>query len=123
MEEKKARVLVIDDNEAAANALVRLLNALTCDAAAIYDPEHARDFLRTHPIDLVFIDIGMPTMNGHELIALLRSDGFVTPAIALTGYGLLEDKDRARDAGFTDHYTKPIGVAEIKEIMTRYLAA
>lgn len=119
----KARILVVDDNEAAASGLVRLLNALGCDAHPAFGPEDARTFLETNTVDLTFIDIGMPVMNGHELIALLRSEGFETPAIALTGYGLEEDKLRAEKAGFTDHYTKPIGVKELREVLARYLPA
>ena len=120
---KKSRILVVDDNLAAADALVRLLKALGCDAAAIYNPEQAREFLKTHTIDLAFIDIGMPTMTGHELIAHLRTDGFEAPAIALTGYGLVEDKERAQEAGFTDHYTKPIGVKELREALSKHVPA
>jgi len=115
--------LVVDDNEAAASGLVRLLNALGCDAHPAYGPEEARTFLAVNAIDLVFIDIGMPVMNGHELIALLRSEGFEAPAIALTGYGLDEDKQLAEKAGFTDHYTKPIGVKELREALSRYITA
>lgn len=119
----KARILVVDDNEAAASGLVRLLNALGCDAHPAFGPEDARTFLEANTVDLTFIDIGMPVMNGHELIALLRGEGFEAPAIALTGYGLEEDKQRAEKAGFTDHYTKPIGVKELREALARYLPA
>lgn len=116
----KLRILVVDDNDAAANGLVRLLNALGTEATALYSPEEARDHLLQSPVDLVFIDIGMPTMSGHELIALLRSEGYERPAIALSGYGQPEDVERSRNAGFTGHYTKPIGVAELREILAAY---
>lgn len=116
----RLRILVVDDNDAAADGLVRLLNALGAEAAALYSPLDARERLANDPVDLVFIDIGMPSMSGHELIALLRSEGFSSPAIALSGYGQPEDIERSKNAGFSGHYTKPIGVRELREILDSY---
>ena len=114
------RILVVDDNQAAADGLVKLLRALGEDAFAVYTGADARTQVEGTEVELAFIDIGMPDMNGLELIALLRSDGFIAPAIALSGYGLEEDKRNAVNAGFTAHLTKPIGIAEIKETLATY---
>lgn len=59
--------------------------------------------------DVVLLDIGMPDMNGYELLlAIRRQDGIQSvPAVAITGFGYNVDKDRAFDVGFSVHVTKP----------------
>lgn len=110
-------ILVVDDNVAAADALVRLLKALGSPAHAIYSPHDAVQHLRTEEVRLAFIDIGMPEMDGHELIRLLRNEGYEGPAYALSGYGSEDDRERAIEAGFTGHLTKPAGAADIKKVL------
>ncbi len=112
-------VLVVDDNHAATDSLVRLLNALGCEAHGVYSAYEALDFLSNNEVQIVFLDIGMPQMNGYELARRLRSDGKMhLPIIAITGYGLEEDRRKAKEAGFTAHLTKPIGMQEINKILT-----
>ena len=112
-----SHILVVDDNQAAADALVRLLKALGKDAEAVYGPHEALEHIKEAPVALAFIDIGMPDMDGYELIHALRDTGFSAPAFALSGYGRDDDREQARDAGFTGHLTKPTGAKEIQEVL------
>lgn len=113
------RILVVDDNHAAADSLVRLLNALGSAAKAFYSAYEVVEYLKDHEADIVFLDVGMPDMDGYMLVKLLREQGHEhLPIIAITGYGLEEDKKRAIEAGFTAHLTKPIGVKEINQILS-----
>jgi CheY-like chemotaxis protein len=57
--------------------------------------------------DVALIDIGLPGLDGYSLAAQLRSTGLGTYLIALTGYGLAEDRSRAHESGFNAHLTKP----------------
>jgi CheY-like chemotaxis protein len=57
--------------------------------------------------DVALIDIGLPGLDGYRLAEQLRSKGLRTYLIALTGYGLAEDRSRAHDSGFDAHLTKP----------------
>jgi len=111
-------ILVVDDNVAAADGLVRLLKALGQPAQAVYAPEDALEYEDRKHVALAFVDIGMPDMDGFELIGRMRQDGFGAPAYSLSGYGQEEDRLRAREAGFTDHLTKPIGAAELREVLS-----
>jgi signal transduction histidine kinase/CheY-like chemotaxis protein len=113
------KILVVDDNQAAADSLVRLLIALGWeDAHALYDGRSVLPYLKQHKVDTIFLDVGMPDMNGYELVTLLRERGYADlPIIALTGYGLPEDKQKALDAGFSAHLTKPIGTRELREAL------
>jgi len=112
-----SHILVVDDNQAAADALVRLLRALGEEAQAVYGPQEALEHVKDAPVALAFIDIGMPDMDGYELIHTLRDTGFTSPAFALSGYGRDDDRDQAREAGFTGHLTKPTGAKEIQEVL------
>ncbi len=114
----KRSILVVDDNEAAAESLTRLLEALGHTAHCLYSGKDVLAYLSEHEVDIVFLDVGMPEMNGYELVQLLRKNGHHKEKIvALTGYGLQEDKQKAMAAGFDFHLTKPVGIRELKEVL------
>lgn len=116
------RVLIVDDSELAANGLARLLNCLGWDAACVHSAADARNFL-VGDVDIILLDIGMPGMDGYEFIKVLRNEmGLTIPVVALTGYGLEEDKDKALAAGFNAHLTKPIGAKELQEMLPTLLS-
>ena len=122
MDEAK-KVLVVDDNSLAADGLVRLLKALGWNAESVYSAREARSYLSTHKPDIVLLDIGMPGMDGYELVAILRNEMKIeVPIIALSGYGLVEDREKALEAGFTAHLTKPVGMKELQETLHSYVA-
>ena len=71
--------------------------------------------------DIIILDIGMPHMDGHEVVRALRARGVLTPIVALTGFGLREDKQKALDSGFTAHMTKPVGIKELSGVFKEYI--
>ena len=115
------RVLVVDDNVQAANALVKLMNKLGGQAKAVYSGEEALAYKSFSDFDVILLDIGMPHMDGYKVIETLLARGVKIPIIALTGYGLREDKQKALDAGFSAHLTKPIGIKDINEVFGHLL--
>ena len=102
------RVLVIDDNRDAAESIATLVLAMGGEAVAAFDGESGvAEAMRAQP-HLVFVDIGMPGMDGYDTArALRRLFGDDIMLVALTGWGQDEDKRRSRDAGFDHHLTKP----------------
>ena len=113
------QILIIDDNQAAADALVRLFTALGYTAMAHYSAKDAFVHMDETPVDIIFADIGMPEMNGYEFVKTLRENGYTKmPVVALTGYGLEEDREKALAAGFNEHLTKPVGAEELKRVIT-----
>jgi CheY-like chemotaxis protein len=70
--------------------------------------------------DAIFLDIGMPGLDGYETCRRLRQQPFGTRAlvVALTGWGQERDKQRAADAGFDAHLTKPADPAEIERLLS-----
>jgi len=116
------RVLVVDDNIQAANSLVKLLNKLGGHAEALYSGIDALAHKTLSDFDIIILDIGMPHMDGYEVVRALRARGVPPPpVVALTGYGLREDKQKALDAGFSAHLTKPIGTKELSELFKELL--
>jgi two-component system CheB/CheR fusion protein len=105
-----ARILVVDDNRDTLDMLQVLLEG---EGAVVETALSGADALRkaeTSQMDLVISDIAMPGMDGYELLKELRGQSRYAnvPAIAITGFGREEDVERARQAGFTTHLTKPL---------------
>ena len=114
------RILVVDDNEAAANATARLLElrghtiAVARSGHEAIEKEH-----EFHP-DVAIIDIGLPDIDGYEVARTLRArEDSSCYLIALTGYGQEEDKEAALRAGFDRHLTKPVGLKEIEAVLRK----
>ncbi len=108
------RILIVDDNIQAADSLAKLLNKVGAHADTLYsgDETLAHDLA---PYDVLLLDVGMPHMDGYQLAVTLRQRGLRTPLIALTGYGMADDKKRALESGFNAHLTKPVGIQELSE--------
>lgn len=113
------RIVVADDNVDAANSLARLLGLLGHDVATAHDGLDALEKTAQTRPDVVFLDLGMPRMDGIEAARRIRElpggDGILL--IALTGWGQESDRQRTLAAGFDWHLIKPIGVAELTEIL------
>ncbi|MCE5339718.1 MAG: CBS domain-containing protein [Planctomycetaceae bacterium] len=71
--------------------------------------------------DLIFMDILMPYMDGYEALKALRSEGVVTPIIALTANAMTEDVKKCVEAGFDDYLAKPLDHFKLMKIINKYL--
>lgn len=114
----ECRILIVDDNRAAADALAKLLALRGNVTETAYLGEEALKKAPRFMPDVVLLDIGLPTIDGYEVARQLRTDpAFSATLVALTGYGQESDIAKARKAGFDHHLTKPAGLAEIEEIL------
>jgi CheY-like chemotaxis protein len=79
------------------------------------------DALRAQPPEIALIDVGLPRMDGYELAQRARSGGRGQRPllVALTGYGLPEDRERALAAGFDEHLVKPVNPAALDAVLAR----
>jgi CheY-like chemotaxis protein len=68
---------------------------------------------------IILLDIGLPDMHGYEVARQLKEGDSPAYLIALTGYGQAEDRERAKQAGFNDHLTKPAGLKEIEAALKK----
>jgi CheY-like chemotaxis protein len=112
------RVLVVDDNADAADSLAMLLRIMGHETRTAYGGPEALDVVREFGPDLVFLDIGMPHMNGYEVAQRLLESGTDPPVLAaLTGWGQEADRQRARDAGFHRHLVKPAAEEQLRALL------
>lgn len=111
------RVLVIDDNVPSAQSMAKVLRLWNHDVEVCYDGFSALEKARTFKPDIVLSDINLHRMDGYRLAAELRLLPEMKNAllIAITGYGLPEDRRRAREAGFDRHLLKPVRPEELAE--------
>jgi PAS domain S-box-containing protein len=118
----KRRVLIVDDNTDAAESLAMMLQYSDCATHAAHSGPEALAVSQAFSPELVFLDIGLPGMNGYEVARRLRADPVTAAStlVALTGWGSAEDKQRAHDAGFDRHLTKPVDPAAIEQVLKEF---
>lgn len=113
------RVLLVEDDNDAREMLSDLLVDYGAEVHAAPEARTALDLAARYPADVIISDIGMPEMDGYELLGELRRRGVTIPAIALTAYASSEDRRRAQAAGFAVHMSKPLSVANLLHELRR----
>jgi CheY-like chemotaxis protein len=118
------RVLVVEDNMDVATALSGLLEVLGCITHVVHDGASALAAAASFKADLALLDIGLPEMDGYELARCLRRADATAGIrlVALTGYGQEGDKQRSIEAGFDEHFVKPIEFSTLRDVVTRVSA-
>jgi len=111
------RVLVVDDNEDAAELLALGLEAAGHTVVTTLDAPRALAALETFTADVAILDIGLPGMDGYELASRIRAQRPHVGLIALTGYGQPADRERTREAGFQIHLVKPTSVERVLDAL------
>jgi PAS domain S-box-containing protein len=115
----RRRVLIVDDNHDAADALAELLILEGHEVHAVYGALAAIDAaIELHP-EVVLLDIGLPQMDGYELARRIRQVPGLkdTSLVAVTGYGQAKDKQRTEQLGFDHHLVKPVDPDRLKQIL------
>jgi CheY-like chemotaxis protein len=112
------RILVVDDNRDGASTLAVILRKSGHHVEIAFSGEQALAVGATFHPDLVFMDIGMPDMSGHETCQLMRLEGWGEHIriIALSGWGQQQDMERSKLSGFDEHLVKPISSATVRRL-------
>jgi CheY-like chemotaxis protein len=118
-------VLVVDDHADGATSMCRLLRVLGYDARQASDGLAGLDAAAEFRPDVVLLDIAMPRLSGYDVARRLRAEpwGKEMLLIAVTGWGQDGDKQRAADAGFDCHLTKPVAVADLTRALSSVAAS
>lgn len=116
------RILIVDDNEDAANTLADVLGSLGHSASVEYTTRGAIERVVGEQQDVFLLDIGLPGMDGNSLARYLRAQPETAKAlvIAITGYGSEENRKEAIAAGFDEHLVKPVDIAALVNLITQY---
>lgn len=114
------RVLVVDDNRDAAETLAMVLGMSGHEVLVAHDGSTGVELAAQHAPAVVFLDIGMPGMNGYETVSRLRTLPGTQACIvvALTGWGTQEDQARSLAAGFDLHLTKPVDLEKVLQVLS-----
>ena len=113
------RCLVVDDNRDAADSLAMLLRYLGAEVTVAYDGASALEEMRRSSPSVVFLDLGMPAMDGFAVAAAVAADARLaaTPLVAITGWGQDEDRRRTAGAGFHGHLVKPVSFDALVNVL------
>jgi CheY-like chemotaxis protein len=112
----------VDDNRDAADSLGMMLELTGHTVHLAYDGLEAVAAAASFRPDVVLLDIGLPRMNGYEAARHIRREpwGKAMALVALTGWGQEEDKQRATEAGFDHHLTKPVDIAHLGAVLAGF---
>ncbi len=118
-EARGQRVLIVDDNQDAADLLAELLQQGGHEVAVAYDGPAALTLVDEFRPEVAFLDIGLPGMDGYELVGRLRARHSDIPCryFALTGYGQKSDAVRAAEAAFDELLIKPVDFSALRRIL------
>ncbi len=112
-------ILIVEDNEDAGATLAELLALAGHQVKVVATGRAGIDTASASPPDVLICDIGLPDLNGHDVIRAIRATGHASAvfAIALTGYAQLQDREQALGAGFDGHLAKPPPLEDLNELL------
>ena len=116
----KLKILLVEDHPDTGMAMRRLLQARGHEVHLVSSVGSAVEGIDHDAFDLMLCDLGLPDGSGLEVVTHLRKRG-VTPAIALSGFGMEEDLARCMRAGFDLHITKPVNVTQLETSIAKLL--
>jgi len=117
---RPCRVLVIDDDQDTAQTLAYLLVGMGHEATFLTDPSQALETARRTRPHIIFLDLGMPGMNGWDVAKMLRKEYPVDGRLCLVAVSGHSDQDarvKSRQAGFDAHVVKPVAVDLVEAII------
>ena len=113
------RILLIEDNADAREALRALLELDGYEVHAAADGSEGLDLARTKTPEVALIDIGLPGFDGYEVARRMKTLPAPPPVmIALTGYSEPDDRQRGKDAGFAAHLVKPVDPDDLARMLS-----
>ncbi len=113
----KHRVLIADDNRDAAESLAMMLELLGKEVKVTYDGQEAVDAVAAFRPDLIILDLGMPRLSGLDACREIRKSCLDVKIVALTGWGRTGDRVLTAEAGFDEHFVKPIDLPTLKTLL------
>ena len=112
-------ILVVEDHAEQADSMVLFLEMLGYKPVVVYKGEHAIKLASTIRLDVVFLDLGLPDIDGYEVARQFQRMPELnkTLLVAITGYGQPADIQRCKEAGIGLHFLKPVDPEDIKKVL------
>ena len=114
-------ILIAEDDSFSFLMMEHMLEETNAHILHAENGAKALELLSQHNVDLLFLDIRLPEMDGYEVIKKIRQAGMNLPVIAQTASVLMEDRMRIRESGFNYHATKPLSQEELFSIINRFM--
>jgi CheY-like chemotaxis protein len=111
------RILVVDDNVDAAESFADLLKEMGHEVRTANDGKAALELNREWQAEVIFLDIGLPGMDGYEVARQIRVQNASTRLVALTGYGHENARSLSLEAGFARHLVKPPDIEAVVAVL------
>lgn len=114
------RILAVDDNLEVLRVQAALLRAMGHEVCPATNGDEALEAADDFQPDVILLDIGLPGMSGYDLARHFRREPATSGVrlIAITGYGSAEARREAFDAGFDEHFVKPVSLAELSRALS-----
>lgn len=118
---RSRRILIVDDNNDALQALARLVTLIGHEVRTAGDGAQAISIAAEFQPDLILMDLGMPGMDGYAAAKRIRAEawGETMTIVALTGWGQDDDRRRTREAGFDHHLVKPVERTSLEALFNK----
>ena len=114
----RLRILLVDDNVDFATSLEMLLSSLKHEVRIAHDGPQALSVLEHFEPDFALLDIGLPAMDGFELAHRIRDVSPAVRMVAISGWGQVENRQKALESGFSSYLVKPVDLATIRTILS-----
>ncbi len=108
----KHKIMVVDDEAPIRDMLKDAFTVEGYDVVCAESAEEAREILKTHKPQVMFLDLKLPGMSGVELCRRIRRDYPIACIYAMTGYTSLFDLAECREVGFDDYFVKPVNLKQ-----------
>jgi signal transduction histidine kinase len=118
----RLRILLVDDHFDSVRPMQVFLEAIGYQVNTAESVEAALRTAMQEKFDLLVSDIGLPDGSGEDLVRQLRDKGHKLPSIALSGYGMEQDINRSRAAGFEVHLTKPVSPQDLRTTIDQLIS-
>ncbi|WP_081925924.1 response regulator [Massilia sp. LC238] len=118
------RVLVVDDNADLAQLFSALISTLGYDVETVYSATDALDKILSFSPHVIFSDIGMPGLSGHDLALAIRSGSWTQPfLVAVSGWNDARTVGKSLEAGFDVHLAKPVSYDQVYTLLQNHFNA
>jgi signal transduction histidine kinase/ActR/RegA family two-component response regulator len=117
------RILLVEDDSVNRMAMERILGKLGCIVLSASNGREALDMLGREKVDLVFMDVQMPVMDGLEATRIIREElQLSVPIVAMTAYSMAGDRERFLRSGMDDYVSKPVDMARLRQVIASNLS-
>lgn len=119
---RKEKILVVDDDPKILFAFQEVFNKDGYTAIMAGDGEEALNVVKSENINLIFMDISLPKIDGLEVLKKFKEQGINIPTVIITGYGIMQNAIKAMQLGAFDYLTKPLDIGKIRELTGKVLS-